>query len=134
MAFSTISQLPSEAAHALRPHSRARLMPSPYVVEIRLFAGNFAPSGWAFCNGQILPVSLNAVLFNVIGNAYGGNGVTTFALPDLRGRVPLQPGQGPGLSAYNRGDAGGVETVQLVTSQMPSHTHALNGSSANGAS
>jgi microcystin-dependent protein len=107
-------------------------MPTPYIGEVRLFAGSFAPSGWALCNGQLLPIGPNATLFNLIGTTYGGDGVNYFALPNLQGRAPIHPGQGPGLSNYGWGDVGGVETVALVTNQMPAHTHAANGSSANG--
>lgn len=95
-------------------------MPEPFVGEIRLFAGNFAPSGWAFCDGQLLPISEYEVLFNLIGTTYGGDGVNTFALPDLRGRVPVHQGQGSTL-----GQPGGLETVALAAQQMPPHTHAL---------
>jgi microcystin-dependent protein len=101
---------------------------------VRVFAGNFPPNGWAFCNGQILPIASNTALFSLLGTAYGGNGVSTFALPDLRGRVPVHVGQGPGLALVDRGQAGGAEAVPLIASEMPSHTHALNGSSANGVS
>ena len=109
-------------------------MPTPFVGEVRLFAGSFAPSGWALCNGQLLPIAQNTALFSLLGTAYGGNGVNTFALPDFRGRVPLHAGQGPGLASYDRGEVGGVEATALLTSEMPSHTHTLNGSSANGVS
>lgn len=94
-----------------------------------MFGGNFAPRGWAFCNGQLLSIAANSALFSIIGTAYGGDGRTTFALPDLRGRVPLSPGQGPGLSHYAQGEKGGHETVTLQTSQIPSHNHGLQGSS-----
>jgi microcystin-dependent protein len=88
-----------------------------------LFAGNFPPKGWAFCDGQLLPISQNQALFALLGTTYGGNGQTTFALPDLRGRVPVHQGQGPGLSPYTIGQVAGVETVTLTAQQMPSHTH-----------
>lgn len=91
--------------------------------EIRMFAGNFAPRNWAFCEGQILPISSNTALFSLIGTIYGGDGRVTFALPDLRGRVPVGPGQGPGLSNYALGERGGEETNTLTTNQMPSHNH-----------
>jgi microcystin-dependent protein len=107
-------------------------MPTPFVGEVRIFAGNFAPNGWAMCNGQLLSIAQNNALWNVLGTAYGGDGVTTFALPDLRGRAPIHPGQGAGLSSYTRGQSGGVETVTLSGNQMPSHTHTVNGSSSNG--
>ena len=98
-------------------------MSEPFIGEIILFAGNFAPRGWALCNGQILAISQNTALFSILGTTYGGNGQTTFALPDLRGRVPVHPGQGPGLSPYDLGQAGGTETVTLNVAEMPQHTH-----------
>ena len=103
-------------------------MSLPYVGEIRLFAGNFAPVGWAFCDGQLLAISQNEVLFNLIGTTYGGDGQTTYALPDLRGRVPLHQGQGSGTSNYVIGQNGGVENVAINAAQMPSHTHGLRAS------
>jgi microcystin-dependent protein len=96
-----------------------------YTGEIRMFAGNFAPSNWAFCNGQLLTISQNAALFSIIGTTYGGNGQTNFALPDLRGRVPVQFGQGSGLSNYSLGETGGQESVTLTTSNLPAHTHGV---------
>jgi microcystin-dependent protein len=98
-------------------------MSSPYVGEIRMFAGNFAPSGWAFCNGQLLAISENPTLFDLIGTTYGGDGQTTFALPDFRSRVPIHQGVGSGLSPYVIGQSGGVETVTLTVEQMPAHSH-----------
>ena len=95
----------------------------PLIGEIVMFAGNFAPRGWAFCEGQLLPISQNTALFSILGTTYGGDGVTTFALPDLRGRVPIQPGNGPGLSSYQLGQKGGNESSQLSISQIPAHTH-----------
>ncbi len=95
--------------------------------EVRIFSGNFAPRAWAFCEGQLLPISQNTALFSIIGTIYGGDGRTTMALPDLRGRVPLGPGNGPGLSSYREGQKGGVETVTLNTTQIPSHSHAASG-------
>jgi microcystin-dependent protein len=97
-------------------------MPDPFVGEIRMFAGNFAPVGWAFCDGQLLPVSQNAALFSLLGTTYGGDGRTTFALPDLRGRAPIHAGQGPGLSQRNLGAKGGEESVTLAEAQLPSTT------------
>lgn len=97
----------------------------PFIGQIIMFAGNFAPQGWAFCDGQLLSISQNTALFSILGTTYGGNGQTTFALPDLRGRVPLHPGQGPGLSSYSLGQSAGVETVTLSVSQIPGHTHAF---------
>jgi microcystin-dependent protein len=96
----------------------------PFLGSIVLFAGNFPPRGWAFCNGQILSISQNTALFSILGTTYGGNGVTTFALPDLRGRAPIHFGQGPGLTNYVLGENGGVEDVTLVETQLPAHTHA----------
>jgi microcystin-dependent protein len=107
-------------------------MSDPFIAEIRLFAGNFAPRGWAFCNGQILSIAQNTALFALLGTTYGGNGQTTFALPDLRGRVPISPGQGPGLSSYFLGQTGGQETVTLNTQQMPSHSHGAAASGEGG--
>ncbi|WP_199769356.1 phage tail protein [Flavivirga eckloniae] len=95
--------------------------------EIRMFAGNFAPRTWAFCEGQLLSINSNQALFSILGTTYGGDGRTSFGLPDLRGRVPVNPGRGPGLSVYNLGQRGGTETVTLTTNQIPSHTHAATG-------
>lgn len=94
-----------------------------YLGEIKMFAGTFAPVGWAFCNGQLLPISQNTALFNLLGTTYGGNGTTTFALPDLRGRFPMHFGTGTNLTQRNLGDVGGAETVTLTEAQMPAHTH-----------
>jgi microcystin-dependent protein len=102
-------------------------MGSPYIGEIRLFGGNFAPQNWSFCDGSLLLISEFEPLFNLIGTTYGGDGQNTFALPDLRGRVPVHVGQGNGLSVYVMGQRGGVENVLLATSQIPAHTHALSG-------
>lgn len=102
-------------------------MSLPYVGEIRLFAGNFAPNGWAFCDGQILSIAENEVLFNLIGTLYGGDGQSTFALPDMRGRVPMHQGSN-GQSNYLAGQNGGVENVTLTAAQMPAHTHGLRAS------
>jgi microcystin-dependent protein len=104
-------------------------MAQPYVGEIRMFAGNFAPAGWMFCEGQLLPISEYETLFNLIGTTYGGDGQSTFALPDLRGRVPLHFGNG-----FTLAETGGVETVTLTVSQIPAHTHALLASSSPGTS
>src|SRR6476659_7823068 len=95
-------------------------MAQPYVGEIRMFAGNFAPAGWMFCEGQLLPISENETLFNLIATTYGGDGQSTFALPDLRGRIPLHFGNG-----FTQAETGGVETVTLSLQQVPSHNHAL---------
>ncbi|CAM1372266.1 phage tail protein [Tenacibaculum xiamenense] len=98
-------------------------MDEPMLAQIILFAGNFAPRGWAFCDGQILAISSNQALFSLLGTTYGGDGRTSFALPDLRSRVPVHQGRGPGLSNYQLGARGGVETVTLTVNQIPSHTH-----------
>jgi len=98
----------------------------PFLGSIALFAGNFAPRGWAFCAGQVLSIAQNTALFSILGTTYGGNGQTTFALPNLQSRVAIGAGQGPGLSNYDLGQTGGSETVTLTASQMPAHTHALS--------
>ncbi|TCL10321.1 microcystin-dependent protein [Roseivirga ehrenbergii] len=95
----------------------------PFLGEIVMFAGNFAPRGWAFCDGQLMAISQNTALFSILGTTYGGDGRTTFALPDLRGRAAIHPGTGPGLSNYRLGQRGGVETVTLNQLQIPSHSH-----------
>jgi microcystin-dependent protein len=100
-------------------------MSSPFVAEIRMFGFNFPPTGWAFCNGQLLPLSQNTALFSLLGTTYGGDGKSTFALPDLQGNVPLHPGQGQGLSLYDLGQAGGSSTVTLLTSEIPVHSHSF---------
>jgi microcystin-dependent protein len=105
-------------------------MSEPFIAEIRIFAGNFAPRGWAFCNGQLLPISQNTALFSLIGTTYGGDGRTTTALPNLQGRAPMHPGRGPGLTARRLGERGGSTTVTLSEAQMPSHTHQLRASTA----
>src|SRR6266480_4776110 len=107
-------------------------MAQPYVGEIRIFAGNFAPAGWMFCEGQLLPISENETLFQLIGTTYGGDGQSTFNLPDLRGRVPVHQGQGNGLSNYTMGQQGGVEQVTLATQETPAHTHPLVASTSPG--
>jgi microcystin-dependent protein len=98
-------------------------MAQPYVGEIRMFAGNFNPNGWMFCEGQLLPISENETLFQLIGTMYGGDGESTFALPDLRGRIPLHFGTGPDGVTYQQAEAAGVEEVTLTTQQIPVHTH-----------
>ena len=99
-------------------------MGQPYIGEIRMFGGNFAPAGWMFCQGQTLPISENDALFTLIGTTYGGDGQETFQLPDLQGRLPMHAGQGPGLSqTYQLGETGGVESVTLTTQQIPIHNH-----------
>ena len=107
-------------------------MSQPFLAEIRMFGGNFAPRNWAFCNGQILPISQNTALFSLLGTTYGGNGQTTFALPNLQATVPLCPGQGPGLSNYVLGEQTGVPTVTLLQTEMPAHSHPVNASTAAG--
>ena len=102
-------------------------MSEPFVGEIRMFAGNFSPRGWALCDGQLLAVSQNDALFSLLGTIYGGDGRTTFGLPDLRGRVPIHAGQGPGLSDRRLGTKSGAEQVTLTTNQLPSHTHPIKG-------
>ncbi|WP_411827053.1 phage tail protein [Luteolibacter sp. AS25] len=96
---------------------------TPFIAQITMFGGNFAPKGWAFCDGQLLAISSNTALFSLIGITYGGDGQTTFALPDLRGRMPMHPGIGPGLSAKRLGERGGAEETYLNVANMPSHTH-----------
>lgn len=105
-------------------------MSEPFVGEIRMFAGNFAPRGWAFCDGQLLAVSQNDALFSLLGTIYGGDGRTTFGLPDMRGRIPLHQGTGPGLSPRRLGSKGGLEQVTLTSNQLPSHNHTITASSA----
>ncbi|HKD08523.1 MAG TPA: tail fiber protein [Bryobacteraceae bacterium] len=107
-------------------------MPDPFIGEIRMFAGNFAPQGWALCNGQLLPIAQNTALFSVLGTTYGGNGVQDFALPDLRGRCPINQGQGQGLSNFLLGEQVGNETTTLTAQQMPSHNHTISACSNNG--
>lgn len=100
-------------------------MSEPFIAEIRIFAGNFAPRGWAFCNGQLLPIAQNTALFSLIGTIYGGDGRTTTALPDLMGRAPMHPGRGPGLTDRRLGQKTGEETVTLTEAQMANHTHSM---------
>lgn len=107
-------------------------MSSPYVGEIRLFAGNFPPNGWMFCSGQLLPISENDVLFTLIGTTYGGDGQSTFALPNLQSRIPIHMGTGNGLSTYVIGETGGAEQVTLSVNQIPSHTHPALATTAQG--
>src|SRR6476660_9770007 len=104
----------------------------PFVAEIRIFPFNFAPRGWAWCDGQLLPLSQNTALFSLLGTTYGGNGKSNFALPDLQGSAPMHPGQGPGLSLHDLGETGGSDTVTLLQSKIPAHTHTLAGSSQPG--
>jgi microcystin-dependent protein len=109
-------------------------MSEPFTAEIRIFAGNFAPRGWAFCNGQLLPISQNTALFSLIGTTYGGDGRTTTGLPNLQGRAPMHPGRGPGLTPRRLGQSGGTYDVTLTEAQMPSHTHTLRASTEDGRS
>ena len=108
-----------------RSTRRRATMADPFVAEIRIFPFNFAPRGWAWCDGQLLPLSQNTALFSLLGTTYGGDGKSNFALPDLQGRAPMHPGQGPGLSLHDLGETGGSETVTLLESEMPSHPHAM---------
>ena len=100
-------------------------MADPFVAEIRIFPFNFAPKGWAWCDGQLLPLSQNTALFSLLGTTYGGDGKSNFALPDLQGSAPMHPGQGPGLSLHDLGETGGSETVTLLESEIPSHSHSV---------
>jgi len=100
-------------------------MADPFVAEIRIFPFNFAPRGWAFCNGQLLPISQNTALFSLLGANYGGNGQSNFGLPNLQGSAAMHPGQGPGLSLHDLGETGGSATVTLLQSEIPAHTHTL---------
>jgi microcystin-dependent protein len=106
-------------------------MSSPFVAEIRIFPFNFAPTGWAFCDGQVLPLSQNTALFSLLGTTYGGDGKSNFALPNLQGSVPMFYGQGPGLSLHDIGESGGETTVTLLESEVPSHGHSLQASTHN---
>ena len=102
-------------------------MSDPFVAEIRIFPFNFAPTGWAFCDGQILPLSQNTALFSLLGTTYGGDGKSNFALPNFQGQAPMHPGQGPGLMLHDLGETGGTETVTLLESEIPSHSHTARG-------
>jgi microcystin-dependent protein len=107
-------------------------MSDPFVAEIRIFPFNFPPKGWAFCDGQLLPISQNTALFSLLGTTYGGDGKSTFALPDLQGNAPMQPGQGQGLSLRDLGEMSGVESITLLQTEMPVHTHNVMGNSNDG--
>jgi microcystin-dependent protein len=109
-------------------------MAEPFLGEIRMFGFNFAPQGWALCQGQLMPINQNQALFSLLGTFYGGNGTTTFALPDLRGRVGISMGQGPGTSPYQLGEVAGAETVTLTSGQMPAHAHAVEANGSPGTS
>ena len=104
-------------------------MSDQFVAEIRIFPFNFAPKGWAFCDGQLLPISQNTALFSLLGTTYGGDGKSTFALPDMQGNTPMQQGQGPGLSLRDLGELGGEQAVTLLQTEMPAHSHTAQGSS-----
>jgi microcystin-dependent protein len=99
-------------------------MSEPFIAEIKIFGGNFAPRGWAFCDGQILPIAQNTALFSLVGTTYGGDGRSTLGLPNLKGRAPMHPGRGPGLTARRLGEWGGQEAVTLTVNEMPNHNHA----------
>jgi microcystin-dependent protein len=101
-------------------------MSEPFIGEIRMFGGNFAPRGWAMCDGQLLPISQNQSLYSLLGTTYGGDGRTDFGLPDLRGRLAMHPGDGPGLTSRRLGQKGGAETVALSGDEMPAHTHGIS--------
>jgi microcystin-dependent protein len=107
-------------------------MADPFVAEIRIFPFTFPPKGWAFCNGQLIPISQNTALFALLGTTYGGDGKSTFALPDLEGSAAMHPGQGSGLSLRDLGEIGGAETVTLLQSEIPFHTHVVNTSNDDG--
>jgi microcystin-dependent protein len=109
-------------------------MADPYIGEIRLFGGNFAMAGWALCNGQTLAISTNVALFSIIGTYYGGNGTTTFQLPNLQGRVPIGMGSGAGLSTYTIGQTGGTESTALTIANLAAHSHTVNASNTAGGS
>src|ERR1700730_2267685 len=104
-------------------------MSNPFLAEIRIFTGNFAPKGWAQCDGQLMPISQNTALFSLLGTTYGGDGKSTFALPNLQGCAPMQAGQGPGLSLRDLGETAGEQTVTLLQTEMPAHSHGAQGSS-----
>ncbi len=107
-------------------------MADPFVAEIRIFGFNFAPKGWAFCDGQLMPISQNTALFSLLGTTYGGDGKSNFALPDMQGNAPMQPGQGPGLSLHDLGETGGSDFVSLLESEIPAHSHGLMASTQPG--
>jgi len=117
-----------------RPAQAAPQEVGPYIGEIMLISWNFPPKGWTFCNGQLLPINQNQALYSILGTTYGGDGRQTFALPDLRGRVPIHMGQGPGLSPRSRGERAGEPAHTLILSELPSHTHVARASSALGSS
>jgi microcystin-dependent protein len=110
---------------SVRSSSSMESVMEPFIGQIMMFGGNFAPRGWAFCNGQVMSIAQNTALFSLLGTTYGGDGITTFALPNLMGRVPMHWGNGAGLSPRQLGESGGQESVTLLLSQLPSHTHAI---------
>jgi microcystin-dependent protein len=122
--------MPADATRAEHIAIRNQNHMDPFVAEVRIFPFNFAPRGWAFCDGQLLPISQNTALFSLLGTTYGGDGKTNFALPDLQGRAPMHPGQGPGLSLHDLGEIGGSDTVSLLESEIPAHAHLLQTSAA----
>ena len=107
-------------------------MAEPFLSEIRIMSFGFPPKGWALCTGQLLPINQNQALFSLLGTTYGGDGKSNFALPDLQGRAPMHPGQGPGLSLHDLGETGGSETVSLLESEIPAHSHGVSASSVDG--
>ena len=107
-------------------------MADPFVAEIRIFPFNFPPRGWAWCDGQLMPLSQNTALFSLLGTTYGGDGKSNFALPNLQGSAPMHPGQGPGLSLHDLGETGGSETVTLLESEIPSHSHTMRANNGDG--
>jgi microcystin-dependent protein len=107
------------------------IMSEPFIASIVMFGGNFAPRGWALCNGQLVSIAQNSALFSLLGTTFGGDGVQNFALPDLRGRVPIHAGNGPGLTPYVPGEQGGTENVTLIQNQMPIHNHVVNADGLN---
>ena len=107
-------------------------MANPFLAEIRIFPFNFPPKGWAFCDGQLMSISQNTALFSLLGTTYGGDGKSTFALPNLQGSAPMHPGQGPGLSLHDLGEQSGSDTITLLTSEVPNHQHVLNAASTPG--
>ena len=116
----------SNNSKSASPIVESSMSAEPFIGEISMFAGNFAPRGWAFCEGQLLPIAQNQSLFSILGTTYGGDGRTTFGLPDMRGRVSIHPGTGPGLTNYRLGNKGGSETTTLTTNQLPSHNHTIS--------
>jgi len=107
-------------------------MSNPFLAEIRIFTGNFAPKGWALCDGQLMPISQNTALFSLLGTTYGGDGKSNFALPNLQGCAPMQAGQGPGLSLRDLGETGGEQTVTLLQTEMPAHSHTAQAATTGG--